>query len=1387
MLACLNGSILARCIVASVLLCPCLVSPAAAKTIYSKRIALFAPGNTLPQRLVETSEVIRITSARDAVYLGYRASDVEGTPSGRPVGGLSPPMGVKAEAVETGRLSAGGYVYYVESHYTVAGATKQLGRGYRAAATEDDSAVVVDFADLTSEVIRQIHSLQKFGEPKIDEAPAAPDDEPDGDGMDEVLGGDEDGQETEERAVSGGYRVYRRGANERDFQLVKEIPNLDAATWIDRGVTRSGEPARKRISLSDADTRTQLESYCGILPQGTYFYAISAFDTQGESATCEPVPVTTHGEGNQVRLAWQPVYGAVGYRVYRTQQKGGFANSLIGLVEYPQWSWVDVGYPAGEGIRVLVQARQGVDKESCLGAAWQDVPSLAQTREHGRPLRSLRFGESRPGAAHVLKLDLARGRYVQYRVEGLASFDCGRREVEVFVTEDAPSVRMTASTLEAAKPIIEEACYWRSTAIIADEATLPAGPYPKRRKMNAVFVATGNGIGHREDFDIQFYNPVAGFWDSIYRVRGNFDRQNILYVFPATDVSGVRTLGPFSSRGNGFDQAPSFAAAYLPVVPLRLAINDEFLSERGYPVNAYSARLSARNGVNVVAFDLQNLAPQATRAKVSLVVEKEWREELRPQETDEGERRRIEKEEGEPVPEPAPLEATSNETTKEAPQIVTRTKRISENTMSVALGTGESRSVRMQFLVRALRPRTCFLVTLQVDEEPSGRRLLRYPFRLDGASPIALRLVKPRYRNAIHATEQDKTVLVEIALRLHPVFRGMSRLTLEILDRQQAIVHSHVFDPLLTARVEAKYDASQLTPGRYKIRAFLSSKSGLRLASSETALFVRAPARNECRLRDDGVLLANEKPFFPIGLYSVPEDDAVMKELSEAGFNCVVWYSPRYYPAFSPSRARTYLDHLQRHGLKGILATPEPDLTNNKEAAEEFLEKMVVPLRRHPALLAWYLADEPHHSTTDQKGFHQGYRRFCQVDPHHPATLVQQPASPAAYSWFAHAMDALMIDIYPRFTLDEGPENLRYPDFIRHCMAAARQAGNREKPVWYVPPAWTPRRWTPWSKKKNRLPTIQEQRTMAYTAIIHGAKGIVWFGFEAETDCAKHNCTVPGLWPAFKALAGELSFLAPVLAAPGSSQRVSVQPDDGVIQALLKDHQGEQYLFAVNASRRKVSATFRIPRIGDHVTKLSVISEDRSVQIEKDAFRDAFGPYQVHLYTTKSRLPSLPLRKYLNDPTLQFTVPPEQKANLALFTKGVTWRASSYYPGVGGPLGMQAIDANPYSWWEGTDSSPWVEILFPQPTRMNRIVVAFQCSRIFDDPNVWKAGARDFSIEYWHDGKWTHISTVKNNKEQTVTTRFPAVTTTKLRVKLLRAMLSDEPGGRICAIEAYED
>jgi len=1317
----------------------------------------------VPETTDIASEVMELAPGAEDMFLGYRGRGISGSPAAQPSRELPAPQHLRAQSVETGELEANGCLYYAEPYFTSGNAPECRGAAYRAA-TGPNGAVTLNFGNLRSAVAAQIRALRKYGRPKMG-VDAADDEGDENDEDDELI--DEDAEhKAESPAVTGGFRIYRRQELKREFRLVKTIDSLEVSTWIDRGTEIGQEPRRRLPHIPNEDSRGHGDARWGALPRGRHFYCITAFDRKGESSVSETVEVQATGERNQVRLSWKPVTGATGYKVYRSRNADDFRNSLIGIVEYPRWSWIDTGYPAGSGVKTTVSVRHGKDKATCRAAKWQEIP-----RDCG-----------------LLKVGAYGSRYCQFRVKAQRSLDTGPREVELFATDKPPAPESISPTLAPAPVLLREPFSARVQNIVAEESRLSVGVLPSKRTVNCVYVMTGHGIGHREDFDIQFYNPVTGYWETVREVRRNYDASNILYVFSPTEVAGVRTFGPFASRGNGFDQAPAFAAAFTPVVPLNSSVNGESVRGLAYPKNKYSYRIKALQGENRLRFDLRNVVSGSAKVKLNVSVERKWREETKSAEPGVEEDKAPQDEAADPLkmPQPAPDEQPTRPPQK--PEFVERTSSIFSHGASVTIPAGETRHIELPFVVRDLEPPSLYAVALLISDENTGRKLLRVNYSLGGFSLLTVKVLKPSYRSSVYSDQTNKEVLAEIGLNADNTLLGECTLHVQLVrDGGGESLRESVFNRPEEIRQTVSYDASQLEAGSYGIKATLRHRTGKELATAETEFFVWPPSEHVCRLREDGVLLVRGKPCFPIGLYGVPEDDRIMAELSEAGFNSVVWYSPRYYPAASPSRVKTYLDHLNRYGLMGILATPSPDAVNNAEGSQEFLEKVVKPLSGHPALLSWYLADEPHHSTTDVAGFRKGYQQYCSVDPYHPATLVQQAVSPTAYSWFAPGSDVLMIDLYPRFTLDGGPVSPRYPDLIRHCMMAALDAGNRPRPVWYVPPTWNPRRWAPWHEKRYRLPTIQEQRAMVYTAIAHGAKGIIWFSFDGEFVCPKHDCTVPNFWPAFKALASELSHLAPVLVARNGQREIAVHPANAPVSLWAKEYQGHLYVITVNRCGRSVLATFTLKAPKPEWKELTVISEEREVSLRQGSFTDPVLPYQAHLYTTAPDVAWTPLTKFLAGTRLQYEPTPEQKANLALYTKGVRWCASSYYPGSGGPLGMQIIDGNPYSWWEGTDAAPWAEILFPKATQMNRIVVHFLFGRVFHDPNVWKAGARDFSVEYWRKDEWVTLKTIEGNTQEKVTLTFPDVTTARLRISLHRSMLSDKPGGRIRAIEVFRD
>src|SRR5207253_186037 len=64
----------------------------------------------------------------------------------------------------------------------------------------------------------------------------------------------------------------------------------------------------------------------GSLAPGTYFYVVTASLLSGESPASAEVSATVveHGtDKGKIHLSWNPVAGAIGYRVYRGTTAGG--------------------------------------------------------------------------------------------------------------------------------------------------------------------------------------------------------------------------------------------------------------------------------------------------------------------------------------------------------------------------------------------------------------------------------------------------------------------------------------------------------------------------------------------------------------------------------------------------------------------------------------------------------------------------------------------------------------------------------------------------------------------------------------------------------------------------------------------------------------------------------------------------------------------------------------------------------------------------------------------------------------------------------------------------------------------------------------------------------
>lgn len=448
-------------------------------------------------------------------------------------------------------------------------------------------------------------------------------------------------------------------------------------------------------------------------------------------------------------------------------------------------------------------------------------------------------------------------------------------------------------------------------------------------------------------------------------------------------------------------------------------------------------------------------------------------------------------------------------------------------------------------------------------------------------------------------------------------------------------------------------------------------------------------------LRGDGVALLNGAPFFPIGAYGVPAD--ALAEVADAGFNTILNYRGDYRNGLT---VLAYLDRCATHGLMGVVDVEE--FTRESKTGRlqvEGLAELVNRAKNHPALLAWYIADEPEYAKVPHQDYIEAYKLIKRLDPDHPVIMVNNQLSALA-NW-PDSYDILMPDPYPDFFQAHGT---RQPLTSQGAfvLEALRQ---KPRAVWFVPQFHNGACYGDKGRERGdvlgRTPTIAEVRFMFYSAVTHGARGIIGWPFLAA-ECGVRDC--PEFFRGLKAVAAEMKALSGALTAADGMAVTSSEP---AIKHLSRTDHGDTFIIAVNNSDRPVTARFRCDVAA---RSLLVVSEKRSVRLEAGQFRDSFGPWQTHIYTTaalpKTKLADL-LPAYVEAFSMAGTVHPLRDSNLASYLHGSRAIASS----IGRYTRAAALINGSYAgaWTPDPAAKPghWFGVDFRRRVNVARVVVSF--------------------------------------------------------------------------------
>jgi len=469
---------------------------------------------------------------------------------------------------------------------------------------------------------------------------------------------------------------------------------------------------------------------------------------------------------------------------------------------------------------------------------------------------------------------------------------------------------------------------------------------------------------------------------------------------------------------------------------------------------------------------------------------------------------------------------------------------------------------------------------------------------------MELHLLAPAYRGQVARFTEGKPLSGWVSID-----RAGHGLEGKPLTLEWRLMHGE--EPLSTQRMqigagETSYQWQSTLPelpaGRYELRTRLLDEQGNVVGEDAEGVEVLQPLEQRERvwIDDKGRTMVEGKPFFPFGLYLGPTEDEHLARIAAAGFNTILCYG--YGQGADP---KAYMDRAQKHGLRVIYSVKDfyegtkwtpPQGKTGLDVAREY----VTMVRDHPALLAWYINDELEAKWIPR--LKEMYELVMELDPKHPAFQVL--CKPEEFGAYYRVTDVLGVDPYPV---------PRHPlDMVGDWVDAGVKAVQERKPVWVVPQL---HKWAIYSgEDKDREPTYEEKRCMAYLGIIHGARGMIFYSY-FDLSREKNRSQAPPevfekRWEEVTRIAGEIKSLIPIVLNGTSIASVVSKP--GVHANMIRVG-GDVYIIAANASSAKPS-DFVLGVPERTKPEAADVLTDKKVAIEGGVLREQFQPLEVKVY-----------------------------------------------------------------------------------------------------------------------------------------------------------------------------
>jgi hypothetical protein len=294
---------------------------------------------------------------------------------------------------------------------------------------------------------------------------------------------------------------------------------------------------------------------------------------------------------------------------------------------------------------------------------------------------------------------------------------------------------------------------------------------------------------------------------------------------------------------------------------------------------------------------------------------------------------------------------------------------------------------------------------------------------------------------------------------------------------------------------------------------------------------------------------------------------------------------------------------------------------------EAALKRVVERFKDHPALACWKGADEPEWGFELVEPMQHTRDLVRQWDPDHPMWIVQAPMGTVdSMREYNDTMDITGQDVYP-ISYPPGVHSKlpgRELSLIGDHTRIMQEVVREQKPIWMtLQIAWS---GVVKEGRTLRMPTLPQERFMAYEAIINGARGLIYFGGNLQQAMTPEDKKLGWNWTWFnqnlRPLLTELGHDSPLLPAlvarqseiPIRCQREGIPySNEKDMEYCVREVNDDIFLLACNRGPTTLQVNFvSIPPV-DSVADV-MFESPRKVSVEDGKIKDFFAPFEVHVY-----------------------------------------------------------------------------------------------------------------------------------------------------------------------------